>query len=321
MKFRVFLVLLTCIACLAPNGASAQIIGNAIANSMGAASTNWSFVRCAGGKSPLSELAAQEAENAAQAIIARYWTAVSATDDAQIGTLFDVSEKAVWIANGSEVRVHSQPITDPFARGNGNVLATKPVIIVQSINGQTARGVWEVTNSSGSPVGFYRIDFEKKSTWRPIRIELLPTDTPSPIATPYCYSPGDIETYSVAAKAISESEIAKLVQKAKVVASCIQGLDCAEKWSRAQRWIEENRTYLLVRNTETLLLNAKPVKADVTPTYLVALDEPTPDGRRTIRFRSWCGNMFACFPSAGKTKQAFVAFLEQVSTEDPQPSM
>ena len=318
MNFRLVSMAVICLVSASANVASAQIIPNVMMGAVDDAHSKQDFVRCAAGRLPGLANMELPLDQLAQAAVERYWATVSSSDSVDVSAAFDPSSSSVWISNGQKIQVNLQTVEDPFARTKGNILAAKPLEPIRLLNYQKARGIWEVTNSSGTRVGYYLIEFTRNSNWSPIRMELLPPDAPSAAIMPYCYKPGDIEAYSNAERAISDSQVAKLVQRAAVVATCSQGPDCSEMWKRSQRWVEEHRLFLLVKNTETLLLTAKPVKADVSPTLMVALDPPTPDGKRTIRFRAWCGNWIVCVPSAAKVEQDFVASLQQNSNENAQ---
>jgi len=313
MKFHFFATLAGCVASLSasivPTPAMANILGNVVANSM----IHAQLVQCKGGATTLPETAAREADGPAQVAIAKYWAAASAGDNAQMGAFFHGSGKAAWIADGVEVRVHSTPITDRYARTVGNLLVEKPVVLVRGRYGETARGVWEIRNSSGGHAGYYLVDFSRSSGWRPHRLELLPPNASVPAVNPYCQEPGDIDAFNEAAKAIPESQIAKITKKSTVVTTCVQGPDCAAKWSRARQWVQEIGVFPLIRDTDALLLTSGPVYADLTLAYVVVLDPPTPDGRRAMRFRAWCGNMFTCATTPANAREAFLAALQRNS--------
>ena len=289
----------------------ADVIGQAVANS----SAQAQMAQCVGGTTSLSEKEAREADEPVEALMAKYWATVSASENAMIDGFYHPFGKAIWASGGSEIRARTpKGITDPYARGAGNVLVEKPVVIVRGRSGQNARGIWEVRSSAGGHVGYYLADFLRSPNWRLLRLELLPAEAPAPEVRPFCAEPGDIDAFHKAAEAIPESRIVKITSKSTQVITCAQGSDCAQKWTRARRWVQDNGRFPLIRDTDTVLLTAGPIYADTTPAYVIVLDPPSADGRQIMRFRAWCGNMFGCFPSPTKAREALLADLQQGST-------
>jgi len=294
---------------LAASPASAQMYA-AIGAAVGDSVSDMLRAKCIAGLAIPSNEEAHEADAPAQAVVAKYWALVSARDNVLVGDLFDRSSKSAWIDHGSDVRVHAAPITDRYARQDGNRLVQIPIAFVRSRDGISARGVWEVRNASGDLTGYYLVDFVRRVAWFPRRIELLASSAPAPTIAPYCETPGDIEAFHEAAKSIPESRIAKIISKSVAVATCLDGADCSEKWSRAKRWVQERGKFPLIRDTETLLLTSGPLVHDVDLAFVIVLDPPSADGRRPIRFRAWCGNIIRCGPSPEVANEAFLAGLQ-----------
>jgi len=301
MKFRLFAMALWCVL-LSPTPAAAQNYSNLIFYAMQDAADK----ECLVTKPSAEYLSWGSTADPVKAAMARYWSEANRADGIAIADLFQNNGKAAWIANGSVLLARSGRITDPYARAPGNVLAGQPVALFRARRSDTARGLWEIRDQSGTLVGHYLVDFRQNMDWRPQRLELIPAGAPIPAVGPYCAIPGDME----AAMAMSDSEIAKRAKKASVIGNCIEGQDCAEKWARARRWVTENSAHPLIRYTDSLLLTSASAKASLAASYVVTLDPPTSDNRRAIRFRAWCGNYFICFPRLGNAREAFAAALE-----------
>lgn len=277
--------------------AQAAAIGNAIYNS----TNNANFAACQSGLTDLSAGQVNQIGAIATNNMINYYGRVSAERDVNLSSIFDGSKKSRWVNNGVEYLIRNQTITDPFAYNSGNLLVKTPIVLFVGGFGANARGVWEVTDVAGKHIGYYLVDFKQTSDWKPISIELIPAGGSAPVVKPYCAIPGDVEANLEAAKNIPDKEIAKITKKAKLIASCMQGPDCDDKWARVRKWVQGKSAFPLIRDTDTLLLTDGPVSANVSLAYVVALDAPSADGKRSIRFRAWCGNMFVCFPSPGKT--------------------
>lgn len=302
-----------CVASLWAGVAPAQVTPGVIGQTVANAMADMAIAQCLAGVTTMSAEEAHEADGPVQAAVANYWAAASASDNAQLAALFKTSGKSAWVANGVERRVRSVPVTDSYARTPGNVLVEKPIVLVRAKYGRTARGLWEVRTASGSHAGFYLVDFSQGADWRPHRLELLPPNASAPMVSPYCETPGDIEAFYEAAKAIPEKQIEKITRKSVPVTTCAEGADCSGKWERARQWVRQNSAFPLIRDTDTLLLTSGPVYADLRPSYAVVLDPPTSDGRRTIRLRAWCGNWFSCAPTPEFAHQAVSTALDQKS--------
>lgn len=295
--------------------AAAQDMSGAIGAAVGNAVMQAQYAQCMGGTTRLSAEEAREADAPAGAAMSAYWNLARASDNAAVGPLFRKFKPAVWLNGVSASRANSGQVTDPLARAPGNVLVETPVALVRGNGAQNARGVWEVRNAAGAHAGYYVADFARVSSWKLAGIELLPAAAPAPEVAEFCEVPGDIQRFHERSAAITDGEIAKLLKKSKPLATCIEGPDCADKMALAKAYIGKNSLFPLVRDTDTLLLTAGPVYTDTHPSFAVALDPPSPDRRRTMRFRAWCGNMFACFPSNGKSGENFLAALGEAPAE------
>ncbi|MFM5893121.1 MAG: hypothetical protein ACKOQM_01650 [Novosphingobium sp.] len=285
--------------------AQAAAIGNAIYN----ATNNAQFSACQSGLTGLSAEQVNRIGAMATNNMIGYYQRVSVEKDANLSSVFDGSKKSRWVNGGVEFLIRNQTVTDPFAYNSGNLLVKIPIVLMVGGFGANARGAWEVTDAAGKHIGYYLVDFKQTSDWKPISIELIPAGASAPVVKPYCVVPGDVEANLKAAKNIPDKEIAKIAKKAKPIASCMQGADCDDKWARVRKWVQEKSAFPLIRDTDTLLLTDGPVSANVSLAYVVTLDAPSADGKRAIRFRAWCGNMFICFPSPGKTGDEFKQLL------------
>lgn len=103
----------------------------------------------------------------------------------------------------------------------------------------------------------------------------------------------------------SEDWIERAARRARPVAECTEGLDCAAKWRRARLWVAENSRFALLRDTDDLIITYGAIYANTDPSVVVVLD-PAENGVRAIRFRAWCGNLIMCAPSPGAMRRLFV---------------
>lgn len=290
------------------NAASAQDYAGAIFDSMNAVAHQ----ECLIGKSDEADYSDSEATGPAKEAVARYWRAASAADSVTVKDLFQASGKAVWVRDGAEIPVRSGQITDVFARANGSLLVEEPVVLVRAKLGDTARGVWKVRSQSGETIGYYLVDFRRKSNWKPLRLELVSPAAGAPVVKPYCYMPGDIEAAKVP---LSERQVAKISTKARPAATCIQGADCTAKWARARQWVAENSVYPIIHYSDTALITTGPARASLAAAMVVTLDPPDAANRQVIRFRAWCGNYFMCFPKPATAHAAFTQMLAEPASE------
>lgn len=110
---------------------------------------------------------------------------------------------------------------------------------------------------------------------------------------------------------VSDQWVARTTRPARVVATCRDGADCDRKRERARSWIAQNSRFTLARDTPDLLITNGAIYADTHPSIAVLFDPPR-DGIRQIRFRAWCGNIFACFPSPGSLRRLFAQAMADV---------
>lgn len=315
MKGRILWITLAGILIISPYAASAQILGIAVH----AALENAKLKKCLGGLTSLS-VTAPGSDLPIHQAMERYWQAAKSADSVSLASVFQSSEKAVWVYGPMEVRIGSMLVTDPYARASGNVMSKEPASLTRSNDGQSARGVWEVKNAMGGRIGYYLVDFLINSDLSPLRVELLPPSEVPPMVTPYCQKPGDIDKFNAAAKAMPPSKLSKIIEKATTLTTCIEGPQCAEFWARARQWIEHLASFPLVKDTDTLLLTSGPVDADLSLAYAVVLDPPSAGGLRNVRLRAWCGNMLGCAPSPNAAREALLHELtrsREVSSDQP----
>ncbi len=303
MKLRA-LGLALCLCLFGGGTASAQDYAGAIYNAMKAVAHQ----ECLIGKPSEVDFTGGEASGPTRESMAQYWKAASAADSIDVADIFQASGKAAWLFNGAETQVRSGKVTDVFARAAGSVLVEEPLALVRAKLGDTARGVWEVRNPSGEAIGYYLVDFRRRSNWKPLRLELISAASGAPAVQPYCYMPGDIEAAKVP---LSERQVAKISKKAKPAATCTRGADCAEKWVRARQWVADNSAYPLIHYTDTALITSGPAYASLAVAVVVTLDPPNADNRQVIRFRAWCGNYFMCFPKPGTAHATFAQMLAE----------
>lgn len=301
MKLRGF-GLAVCLSMFGIGTASAQDYAGVIYDAMKAVAHQ----ECLIGKPSEADSTGGEASGPAQEAMVRYWKLASAADSIDVTDIFQASGKATWLFNGAETPVRSGKVTDVFARAPGSVLVEEPLALVRAKLGDTAQGVWEIRNPSGEAIGYYLVDFRRKSNWKPLRLELVSPAGGAPAVKPYCYMPGDIEAAKVP---LSDRQVAKISKKARPAATCAQGADCAEKWARARQWVADNSAYPLIHFTDTALITSGPARASLAVAVVVTLDPPGADKRQVIRFRAWCGNYFMCFPKPSTAHTTFAQML------------
>ena len=308
MKLRAFEWVL-CIAMLASSPAPAQDHVASVFDAMKA----MSHQECMIGKPTEADFTGRDAADPVKEAMTRYWSAVSAVDSARVADVFQASGKAAWVFNGVETPARSGKVTDVFARGPGNVMVDVPLSLVRAKLGDTARGVWEVRSRSGTTIGYYLVEFQRRSNWKPLRLELIQPASGPPTVQPYCFMPGDIEA---ARTPLTDRQVAKLSKKARPVGICMAGRDCAEKWAMARQWVADNSDYPLIHATDTALITSGPAEASLNIAFVAALDPPKADGRQVIRFRAWCGNYFFCFTKPSDVHEAFAEMLAEPMAAD-----
>lgn len=283
---------------------------NVIANVVGDVMADFAKAKCVGGVSIMSPADERAADSPITAAMVGYWAVASERESALVNDIFDKTGKAAWVFGDKSVDVRTTPVVDPYARTAGSTLVHTPMALVRGRWGEAARGVWEVKSSSGDRLGLYLVDFVRRSGWRPHRLELLPPEASVPSIKAFCETPGDVEAFHESARAIPETQIAKLVKKASVVATCVDGQDCSSKWARAKAWIDQSSVFPIIRDTESLLLTSGPIDNDLNFALAVTMGQVLADGRREIRLRAWCGNWITCISKPETARNAFISAIQ-----------
>lgn len=308
MKLRA-LGWIMCLAIFASNPAPAQDYAAIMFDAM----KGVEHQECLVGKTTELDFTGRDATDPAKASMARYWSVVSAGDSTRVADVFQASGKAAWVFNGVETPARSGKVTDVFARIPGNILVDVPLSFVRAKLGDTARGVWEVRNQSGATAGYYLVEFQRRSNWKPLRVELIQPASGRPTVQPYCFMPGDIEA---AKTPLSVRQVAKLSKSARPAGSCTAGRDCAEKWAMTRQWMADKGDYPLIHATDTALITSGPAEASLNLAFVAVLDPPKADGRQVIRFRAWCGNYFFCFTKPSDVHESFTEMLLEPMATD-----
>jgi hypothetical protein len=117
------------------------------------------------------------------------------------------------------------------------------------------------------------------------------------------------------ASCLSPEQRADLHEKAQAPIYCDDAADCAVKWHKAYRWIEDNSHYEIGKATDTEIVTRS--VDDATYAGMHARKLPQEDGTYKITFDATCSNMLGCFPDPVKLEAAFYTF---VTTPDDAPA-
>jgi hypothetical protein len=113
---------------------------------------------------------------------------------------------------------------------------------------------------------------------------------------------------------MSPEQRADLHEKAQAPIYCTAGADCATKWHKAYRWIEDNSHFDIGKATDAEIVT-KSVD-DSTYAGMHARKTPQEDGTYKISFEATCADMLGCFPPPLQLEAAFTTF---VNTDDAAP--
>lgn len=107
---------------------------------------------------------------------------------------------------------------------------------------------------------------------------------------------------------------ARMVRRARPVASCHVGPDCDARWARARRWVIENSQFGVANETADQIVTFGSGYTDVRVSFAVALG-PVNGQTRSILFRAWCGNWIACRPSVASVRRLFIQAMTDAGPE------
>ena len=97
----------------------------------------------------------------------------------------------------------------------------------------------------------------------------------------------------------------RMTGPARAVMSCRAGADCDSIRSRARQWIVDHSRYSIVSESDDLIITRGPAYASNDSAFAVVFS-PVRSGTRDVRFRAWCGNWIACFPSTEEWRRRFI---------------
>jgi hypothetical protein len=189
---------------------TADVLGSTIANM-----SSGTPRACYDGRmQPKPKTVAQGAIRVASAI-QNYLQIASASTD--LKPLFTGSSKSIWHwdLDGKEQDVRN--VRDPWA---GRVTHIEPIGVVVSNQGYTLRALWRATAKDGTVLGTYDAWLYEKggSSARFLTMRLYSVDAPkhADALVPFCFQPGDIETWR---EAKAKREAGKAAKRAAAARS------------------------------------------------------------------------------------------------------
>ena len=97
------------------------------------------------------------------------------------------------------------------------------------------------------------------------------------------------------AACMTQGDKDKMTEQAEAPLSCEAGADCAAKWHKSYRWVEDNAHYEIAKATDSEI-STRPADRSTYAAVMVR-KTPQPDGTYNILFTASCDNMLGCFPN------------------------
>lgn len=103
---------------------------------------------------------------------------------------------------------------------------------------------------------------------------------------------------------VQRERMAYLHKTSTAPITCTVGADCAQKWARAQSWVQSHSSYSIKTSTDSEIATSGPIEPTTDSAFTVHKTAGTA-GDATIEFSSSCGKAMFCTPTTLELEASF----------------